>query len=452
MNNSVTTPTARYKPSRFNLVSWDDKTGQRRLLIYNTMTSAFVRLAQPAADRVSLLLKSGTPAAADAIIGALATQGVLVPEDLDELLLVDSMERYYKQRRDALQLILMPTEKCNFRCVYCYEDFVKGKMSDEVRSGIVRLVEREAPHLKTLNVAWFGGEPLSALGVIREVSAELIALCDANGIEYSSSMTTNGFLLSSGVAEETLGLRISRYQITLDGTASSHDQLRVLRNGRGTFDTIVANLTALRESRHDFKVRIRVNFTPQVAQEMPGFLAFMGERFGNDPRFSIWFHPVGRWGGPHDEDIETCDQQSAEELERGFTGAAADSGFPLTSWEQLMRPFGSTCYAADPRSYVIGSDGMVYKCTVALREPKNHVGQLSSDGDLRLREDRMAVWVSSGAQVDTGCQACAFRPACHGDACPLARLQRGGERSCPPIKSNIKKVLPLIAVRAGRQR
>ncbi len=28
-----------------------------------------------------------------------------------------------------LGLILMPTEQCNFRCTYCYEDFAIGKMS-----------------------------------------------------------------------------------------------------------------------------------------------------------------------------------------------------------------------------------------------------------------------------------------------------------------------------------
>ncbi|WP_162794710.1 hypothetical protein [Nonomuraea lactucae] len=82
-----------------------------------------------------------------------------------------------------------------------------------------------------------------------------------------------------------------------------------------------------------------------VAQEMPNFLGYMGERFGNDPRFSIWFHAVGQWGGPHDEEIETCDQRSAEELELGFTDSAAASGFPphfmaaehAAIWELLLR-------------------------------------------------------------------------------------------------------------------
>ena len=31
------------------------------------------------------------------------------------------------------ELILLPTEKCNFRCTYCYEDFELGKMSEETQ-------------------------------------------------------------------------------------------------------------------------------------------------------------------------------------------------------------------------------------------------------------------------------------------------------------------------------
>jgi molybdenum cofactor biosynthesis enzyme MoaA len=32
------------------------------------------------------------------------------------------------------QLILLPTERCNFRCTYCYEDFVLGRMSTKYPS------------------------------------------------------------------------------------------------------------------------------------------------------------------------------------------------------------------------------------------------------------------------------------------------------------------------------
>ena len=30
-----------------------------------------------------------------------------------------------------LELIVMPTEQCNFRCIYCYEDFRMGRMNSD---------------------------------------------------------------------------------------------------------------------------------------------------------------------------------------------------------------------------------------------------------------------------------------------------------------------------------
>jgi len=47
----------------------------------------------------------------------------------------------------AQELILLPTEKCNFRCTYCYEDFELGRMSDELPGSIEKFVERRVPEL-----------------------------------------------------------------------------------------------------------------------------------------------------------------------------------------------------------------------------------------------------------------------------------------------------------------
>jgi uncharacterized protein len=445
-----------YKPSRFNLVAWEGSDdASRTLLVYNSLASSFTRFSQPTADRVASLLDGkGLVGSGDDVLAGLVEQGVLVDQRLDELEMANAMQRIFKARRDSFNLILMPTEKCFFRCVYCYEDFAKGKMPRDVRQGILRLAQREIDGsgglLRRFKVDWFGGEPLSARDVIRDISTDLMAVCEERGVEYSSSMTTNGFLLDETVANECLDLKISRFQITLDGPPETHDRLRVLRNGKGTFERIMGNLTALRRLERDFNVRLRVNFTPEVAKEIPSFLHFLGERFGNDPRFSVWFHPVGHWGGPHDEELEICDQRTSEELELEFMTLAAESGFSLSSWREAMQPYGSVCYAADPRSYVIGSDGSVYKCTVAFKEPENLVGHLDRDGDMHLSDERMATWVSSGEETDSGCQACGFRPACHGNACPLERLNRGGQRACPPAKKHMGEVLTLLASHPGR--
>ena len=62
-------------------------------------------------------------------------------------------------RADRLQLILLPTEQCNFRCTYCYEDFAIGRMTPEVVSGVKNLIDRRADGLSHLQLSWFGGEP-----------------------------------------------------------------------------------------------------------------------------------------------------------------------------------------------------------------------------------------------------------------------------------------------------
>ena len=37
---------------------------------------------------------------------------------------------------NVLHLILMPTEACNFRCTYCYEDFKLKRMAPAVLRGV----------------------------------------------------------------------------------------------------------------------------------------------------------------------------------------------------------------------------------------------------------------------------------------------------------------------------
>jgi uncharacterized protein len=435
------------KPSRFTLMAWEP-TEPRALLLYNSFTGGFARFTAPAAELLAAAMAAPViPDEAMDFADALVSAGLVVDQRIDELALATRLQDVYRNRHDWLNLILMPTEKCIFRCVYCYEDFVKGAMSDEVRQGILHLVAREAPRLRGLKVDWFGGEPLSAFDVVKDLSTQLIALCERNGIEYGASMTTNAYLLDEIRAPQALALGIRRFQVTIDGPKQTHDQLRVLQNGRGTFDRIIENLKLLQGLGEDFRVRIRVNFTPQVAAAVPEFLRFLGERFGGDPRFSVWFHPVGRWGGPHDGELDVCDERTSERLGLDFMQLAADAGFSLAAWRDAIQPFGSVCYAADPRSFVIGSDGNVYKCTVALAKPENLVGKLTSDGDLHLSEERFAMWTASGEETDAGCQACSFRPACHGNSCPAERMSRGGEHACPPVKRNITRVLPLLATR-----
>ena len=64
------------------------------------------------------------------------------------------------------RLILMPTEQCNLRCTYCYEDFRHRHMEPRVVTGVKRFLSKRAPKLDLLRIDWFGGEPLLARPIV----------------------------------------------------------------------------------------------------------------------------------------------------------------------------------------------------------------------------------------------------------------------------------------------
>ena len=64
--------------------------------------------------------------------------------------------------------------------------------------------------------------------------------------------------------------------------------------------------------RVDFHLRIRVNFDKTNSPTMERFVTEVGPVFGGDERFSLDFHPVGKWGGPQDDALDLCDADSVE--------------------------------------------------------------------------------------------------------------------------------------------
>src|ERR1700730_19053298 len=106
------------------------------------------------------------------------------------------------------------------------------------------------------------------------------------------------------------------------------------------------------------------------------FIDSLGEEFASDGRFFFDFHPVGKWGGPNDSKLSVCGVGEGKYFSLEFARKAAQTGCDLMAIRERLKPFGSRCYAADPHSFVIGSDGTVYKCTVAFEDPHNQVGRL----------------------------------------------------------------------------
>lgn len=310
-----------------------------------------------------------------------------------------------------LELTLMPTEACNFRCTYCYEDFALGKMSPAVVRGVKNLIAARAPSLDELYLAWFGGEPLLALDVVLEVQEHVRELQLAHpGLYDHASMTTNAWKLGPAVFERLVGLGVSQYQISFDGPPAIHDTKRRRMDGKPTFARIWDNVLAMRGVERDFDVILRLHVDRENLDAMYGLVDQIHEAFGADPRFEIFLKPLARYGGPNDASLPVLESdEDARRLNRlqqhvhgresrirGDTSSRVASPVragPSQATVPSDKRSPKTCYAAKGNSYVVRSDGRLCKCTVILDHPSNTVGCLHEDGTVTIDPALARPWM-----------------------------------------------------------
>ncbi|MBU0511863.1 MAG: radical SAM protein, partial [Chloroflexi bacterium] len=385
------------------------------LILYCAMTGAIGTIPPDKAEMIRDALKRNARhiAPLDGIMEDIKRGGFLILEGTDELQIL--RERYHEMMQDEsyLNLIILPTEECNFRCDYCYESFSRGKMRKEIREGIKKFIANQK-HLKHLDISWFGGEPLLAPNIVIELSQYFHEYCLEHHIELSADMTTNGSLLVPDVFEQIIQYGVRMFQITLDGVREDHNKHRIAANGGGTFDTILSNLRYMKSTKHSFVVILRNNLDPESIEKLQEFVNLMKIEFGGDPRFLMFFRTIGRWGGPNDKSLTIC-ERSVDKVIMQANRAAIGAGFRVFASTDLG-PFHFVCYAAYPQSLVINPNGNIYKCTVELdKNERNIVGQIYPDGRMELDKDKLALWAeSNGMKEGRKCNSCFFAPACFG--------------------------------------
>lgn len=299
-----------------------------------------------------------------------------------------------------MHLIILPTEQCNFRCTYCYEDFAIGRMQDEIVASILALLDRRAPELSELTISWFGGEPLLAVETIFSVMEHLKGL-HFRHISISSDITTNGYRLDSPLFVRMLEANVRSYQISIDGGASHHDRSRILANGRGTFDRIWKNLLDTKKVNDHFVINTRVHVDRDNIAAIESFIADFASEFSGDNRYGLYIRHVSKLGGRNDAALRVLEKAQLQELQ-----ALRDLANFLGVRTSKLDEEEYVCYAAKPNSMVVRADGSLAKCTVALSSEWNRVGHIQRGGVVAIDSEKVRVWshgLSSGEKSEMLC-------------------------------------------------
>lgn len=414
------------------------------LILHNSFMGAIACIPVHEVDKIDRFIQEGISEQqlSDSCAKELCEEGFFVLRDLDECQLVSDI--LDKERESGFNLIILPHENCNFRCDYCYEKFERGKMEREVIDSLKIFIERKVLEWSSLSVAWFGGEPLLAQDVIYELSEHLLSQCNRYNISYTSSIITNGYLLTKRVVDKLLGYKIKKFQVTIDGHKTVHDSLRKLNGTKGTYDRIVDNLKCMRSLGEDFSVRLRVNFNDQSLPLMDEFLTEFSKLFAEDSRFEIVFCPIGKWGGPNDGNFSVSSPDSGLMNKIKLTARSLKLGFSDLPIKGTLSPHGYVCYASKEESLVVRTDGTLCKCTMAREDPLNQVGKLTKDGQLQINRANWDLWVGLNDKNINKCHTCRLSPTCQGRMCPLDTIRKKTP-PCPRGKIEYETMIKLVA-------
>ncbi len=302
-----------------------------------------------------------------------------------------------------LTLTILPTEKCDFKCVYCFEKFELGMIKPSVIEGVKNLISNRINDLSDLNVMWYGGEPLLAYNQVVEVMRHINAL-KPSSLRIYSEMTTNGYNLTIDKFTTLVNVGVRTYQISFDGEQEEHNKLRLRRDEKPSFDTILGNLIAAHRTNLDFTIKVRLHINNINEQSVMRLLRRFKSEIDDDDRFEFNVRGLMKLGGENDATLPVISKDSKSVS--NVVEFAKSLGFKITPRDPTY-----ICYASKPNSYMIRPNGSIIKCGVHIYRSENRIGVLNPDGTLALDTQNTLRWsrgMFSGDRVELSCPALNF--------------------------------------------
>ena len=371
-------------------------------LAANTLTGQVLRL--DARERAALDALEAGPLSwaylAEQGLGELAKRRFLVERDWDDT-------EQDRQTRALIKLMnpekpgiarytILPTTACNARCTYCFEEgYPILTMTERTAARLVDYI-CETKREGKIRLHWFGGEPLLCPGTIRAICRELTA----RGVDFYSSVVTNGSLLTPALVQEARELwRLEKAQISLDGDRESYRlRKRYLDQSVDQYDVVMRNTRLLAEA--GVEVSLRVNCDRENLAGLKGFFEEMNALLGDLEGVSLYLSTL-------DGDREAPDAAALERALARYTDLLEALAPRLAE----KAAFGSirlrACIADDVEHNVsVSPDGGLYGCAACL--PGQSWGNLF-DG---VTDEALYARMRTPAAPREECRRCLFLPQC----------------------------------------
>jgi len=337
-----------------------------------------------------------------AFIKVLKEENFVIEDGKDEIQIIRSnFENGHNSKE--YKLTILPTLNCNFNCWYCIQDHIESKMTPEtivkIKKHIIRIIQIDK--IKSLNIDWFGGEPLMYFtDVIEPISRFAIEQCTKSGIPFSNTITTNAYYLTEQVCSKLNELKFDAMQITLDGKRSVHNKIKKAKNDESAFDIALNHINnALSASTH-LTVLLRINYTKGTLNNELFDQICEHISIENRNRVQITLRKVWQ---------SATDRNRKSEV-RSFWGKAINNGFKVCANDFVD---GIPCYA-DKKFYAcINYNGEAVRCTACNDLYLDAPGSLGENGTIAWNKEKTKKFGTPNFENAT-CLSCKHLPLCLG--------------------------------------
>lgn len=391
---------------------------------------------------------------------------------------MEALNRFFHDVREdtsELRVTLLTTLQCNFACDYCFQgdhgdhNSLAEKMSMQTAERLCDWVAMKLDELGSTQFAltFFGGEPLLNQPVMFDTAERLWRVTQSRGVEMRINVITNGLLLTPEVIDRLEPFGLNGVKVTLDGDQPTHDRMRPLRGGQGTFDRIIENI---RRVAHRCHISIGGNFDEDSVASYPALLDFLEAQEFAESLVKVSFKPVIRAPSAAPGGVIPLTAVGTDGKPLGGicmtsagsgTGSACDScnlldtsmsdlreetkkrGFPTLDGVHM-----GPCDIHRRHAYTVGPDGSLYACPGFTAETTSAIGHITGELEERHRRsaadfDTLAAWKS--------CGDCVFIPVCAG-GCSVASHSEQGDMHKPSChKESMESALVFFAEEAAAQ-
>ncbi|MCR5523880.1 MAG: SPASM domain-containing protein [Clostridia bacterium] len=353
-------------------------------------------------------------------LNSLFSLGFLVEVDFDEVFRINLLRKrhaYTYPSDGHVDIEILPTQTCNARCFYCFEQKYNCLTMD--KATISRTVEYICSRINSSQdvcFIWFGGEPLLGEKIIDKI-LEQINLFYGGQLSYCSSITTNNSLLTRGLVNKFLGLwKVNDVLTTIDGYREEHN-LRKAYVGKkfDAYNLTLENLNMLSET--GIKTTCRINLDKDNISQLDKILTDLLPLLSH-PNFAVQVSTLRDKTSSKTDLSKYFSVEEYDSFYREVMPLLYEMGFIRNALEQLPTRNNINCIACSMNKIVINSNGKLFKCLQDSLSDDNSVGDCQNGISTN---NNYAKWYKEIDNIGDKCEQCIFLPCCQG-GCKYYRM------------------------------